>query len=114
LGFSWSIPFQSGECLILSTNVTIFSQQWYHSGKRMAEENSLETQATPRGIQRKQIALFRPKTTYNSLYTCRACLISCHCTSFSSHLPNVLCWESPFHHTENYMRPSGKQWVRFR
>jgi hypothetical protein len=27
LGFSWSIPFQSGECLILSTNVTIFSQQ---------------------------------------------------------------------------------------
>jgi hypothetical protein len=58
LGFSWSNPFQSGECLILSTNVTIFSQQWYHSANRMAEENSLETQATPRSTQRKHVKLF--------------------------------------------------------
>jgi hypothetical protein len=74
----------------------------------VAGKDSFFTLTIERSTSPKNIELFQSKTACNSPCTCSVHLILYHRTFFSSHMPNILCRESPFHHTENYMQPVGK------
>jgi hypothetical protein len=103
--------FQKTTHLMPSTTMSVFSQNFFRSARRLMGGDYLFmlTAQDPTTLENAEI--FVKKIVSALPYTHHAHLISHHPTSFSSDISNIVCRESLFHHVKNdlqqFMKSSG-------